>query len=50
MTLFAFVCGDRSPFHDALVKFFHGQDDAKTIRLLQAVPPVPPYSIASHAL
>ncbi len=35
MTLFACACGDCSPFHDALAKFFGNEDDAGTVRLLQ---------------
>jgi len=47
MTLFACACGDHSPFHDALAKFFHSRDDAATIRLLQVTPPAGG-GIASH--
>ena len=35
MTLFACACGDCSPFHDALAKFFGGEDDAGTVKLLR---------------
>jgi uncharacterized protein (DUF1810 family) len=35
MTLFACACGDCSPFHDALAKFFDGEDDAATVKLLR---------------
>ena len=35
MTLFACACGDCSPFHDALTKFFGGVDDPGTVKLLQ---------------
>lgn len=35
MTLFACACGDCSPFHDALAKYFDGADDPGTVRLLQ---------------
>jgi len=35
MTLFACACGDCSPFHDALAKFFGGEDDAGTVKLLK---------------
>jgi uncharacterized protein (DUF1810 family) len=35
MTLFACACGDCSPFHDALAKFFGGEDDAGTVTLLR---------------
>lgn len=35
MTLFACACNDGSPFHDALAKFFGGEDDAATVTLLQ---------------
>jgi len=38
MTLFACACGDNSPFHDALVKFFHDEDDPATMDLLRAKP------------
>ncbi|MBL6936819.1 MAG: DUF1810 domain-containing protein [Alphaproteobacteria bacterium] len=36
MTLFACACGDCSPFHDALAKFFDGEDDPGTVKLLRA--------------
>ena len=49
MTLFARVCGEHSPFQDALAKFFHNEDHTATIRLLQGTPPAgPPGGIASH--
>jgi uncharacterized protein (DUF1810 family) len=35
MTLFACACGDCSPFHDALKKFFGNEDDAGTVKLLK---------------
>jgi uncharacterized protein (DUF1810 family) len=35
MTLFACACGDCSPFHDALVKFFHNEDHAGTVAMLR---------------
>jgi uncharacterized protein (DUF1810 family) len=35
MTLFACACDDCSPFHDALTKFFGGEDDAATVKLLR---------------
>ncbi len=35
MTLFACACNDASPFHEAQDRFFGGEDDAATIKLLR---------------
>ena len=35
MTLFACACGDCSPFHEALAKFFGNEDDVETVKLLK---------------
>lgn len=35
MTLFAHVAGEQSPYQAALIKYFNGQEDAQTLRLLK---------------
>lgn len=35
MTLFAYVAGEQSPYRAALIKYFNGQEDAQTLRLLK---------------